>query len=677
MRVGIRTALIVSVPAAFVLTTGAVNVLWSRTAQSNSRSLVDTLNQQTVTDVRNELSSLIASAEAAHRALNTILVRDVVDVREPDKREFLFLAQLQAQPALSWISLARPDGSFFAVHKLDDSKLEVVDIAAGPDPRSESVDTYRTLAGMGSVQQHAARSTGYDVTQQPWYRDALASPTPLWTRVSRHAEGDRPSIAYVGRVAGDAVPGGVLAVMIDLDRLSRFLAGLTVGRTGAAFVLDANGAPVAGPAVDAGDARMPVPHGPALLGVARQTHDRMLAKADPLRMQISAARVASGGQSYTVSITPLDFMGWQVTTVVPEADFLGGIDAATRRIGLSLVALVVAAVTVAALLARFLLVVPLTRMVGQLGRVRRFDLDQIDYHPTWLSELDRLSFVLSNMASGLRAFRKYLPADLVNMLVQEGVEAKPGGTVRPMTILFIDLEGFTGLSERMGNAAIPLLSRYIALMSDAIVAHGGTIDKFIGDAIMAFWGAPEANPNQEADACRAALACSDALMRSDVRDDRGRPLRARIGINSGDVLVGNIGTEQRLNYTVLGDAVNVASRLEAANKVYGTTVIIGDGTRRRIGTAFLTRELDRVTLPGRTEGTKIHELIGPAEAGAAAPDWVSVYEDGLACYGAARFTEAAARFTAVDGLREGDAASLVMLQRCRSKAAGMLVDGEA
>ena len=153
-------------------------------------------------------------------------------------------------------------------------------------------------------------------------------------------------------------------------------------------------------------------------------------------------------------------------------------------------------------------------------------------------------------------------------------------------------------------------------MSREVSGHGGTIDKFIGDAVMAFWGAPAANADHAVDACRAALACQQALRQSGLSDDGGRPLKVRIGINSGEVLVGNIGSEFRLNYTVIGDAVNVASRLEGANKEYGTDIIIGEETRRLAGDRIEVRELDRLTVYGREGGLAIYELLGIAEGGA-------------------------------------------------------------
>jgi adenylate cyclase len=269
------------------------------------------------------------------------------------------------------------------------------------------------------------------------------------------------------------------------------------------------------------------------------------------------------------------------------------------------------------------------------------------------------------MAGGLAAFRKYIPADLVKMLLREGVEPRPGGSIKTLTVLFADIAGFTGLSERLGDRIVPLLSGYLDVMSREVTSHSGTIDKFIGDAVMAFWGAPAANAEHAIDACRAALACQQALRESGLTDDADRPLRVRVGINSGDMLVGNIGSEVRLNYTVIGDAVNVASRLEGANKEYGTDIIIGEETRRLGGDRVLVRELDRLTVYGRAHGIAVYELLGMAGDGAGPPRWVIQYEAGLAAYRARNFDDAANLFTQVLDARAADQPARMMLERCR------------
>jgi adenylate cyclase len=216
---------------------------------------------------------------------------------------------------------------------------------------------------------------------------------------------------------------------------------------------------------------------------------------------------------------------------------------------------------------------------------------------------------------------------------------------------------------------VPLLSDYLDLASEAIVSNGGTIDKYIGDAVMAFWGAPKAQQDHALLCCRAALSCRRAIDRSELADDHGHPLQIRIGINSGRMLVGNIGSELRLNYTVIGDAVNVASRLESANKHYGTQILIGAETKRLVEDAIITREVDSITVYGRMEGLAVYELIGLAEeAGGECrrARWIASYEQGLASYRDRDFVTAISCFETVLHQRPDDGPAALMLERSRS-----------
>ena len=234
--------------------------------------------------------------------------------------------------------------------------------------------------------------------------------------------------------------------------------------------------------------------------------------------------------------------------------------------------------------------------------------------------------------------------------------------------MFIDIAGFTGLSERMGDRVVPLLSKYLDVTSEVIAANGGTIDKFIGDAVMAFWGAPTAQQDHALLCCRAALACHRVIESSSLADDKGQPLQIRIGINSGRILVGNIGSELRLNYTVIGDEVNVASRLEGANKHYETQILIGAETRRLVERAMITREIDRIAVYGKTEGLAVYELIGSREAadgGDQREAWIARYEEGLLKFRKRDFPGAIRCFEAVLCERPYDRPAELMLDRCR------------
>jgi adenylate cyclase len=503
--------------------------------------------------------------------------------------------------------------------------------------------------------------TDFHVGDQAWFRTGMGAEGPQWSEVIDHPVGQRPSIALAGPIDVYQERQGVLAVIIEYTRLSHFLAQLEVGRTGTAFILDGRGELIAAPDKDA-DELHPAHSQGALLPLAREA----LAQAgDDGRKAAWRRRLTSQGEAYEVALTPLPFPGWSLATVIPESEFLGPVETTLRRLIVGLAVGALLAALLSAMLARSVIAAPLARVVGEIRHVETFALEQVRRHPSRLAEISSLSSAIAEMAAGLSAFRRFIPADLVRLLLRQGVEAKPGGSIQELTVMFIDVAGFTGLSERMGDRVLPLLSKYLDVTSEVIVANGGTIDKFIGDAVMAFWGAPTAQPDHAVLCCRAALACRKAIKSAGITDDDGHPLQIRIGINSGRMLVGNIGSELRLNYTVVGDAVNVASRLESANKQYGTRILIGAETRRLVRDAFVTREIDRIAVYGRAEGLAVHELIGLAEDGSSeSATWIARYEQGLAHYRDRNFSEAILDFEAVVRERPHDRPAAMLLDRC-------------
>ncbi len=663
MRIGIRLAISGLVLASIIVSAIGVHVLWWRTAEANSHALAATINEQIVSAVEKELDAITTQARAAHTAIRTLFVQNVLETREADKREFVFLSQLQAQPSISWVAFGWPDDAFFAAHKLGDLGLEMMEIAPVDGVVKRRVDKYQVVVGDIQFEKRRFEDTDYKVIDQEWYRKGIQSDEPAWFEVTAFPIGLRPSIAYAGPVDVYQKRQGVLAVIIENTRLAQFLSQLSVGRTGAAFILRRDGTAIAAPDSDADEVNMQRSDQP-LLPIAQGALKQAGSSYDSDSKIARAVRFVAAGNAYAITLTPLAFPGWTLATVIPEAEFLGPIETTIRHLLIGLAILILAAGMLSAWLARRLIARPLITVVDELKHIERFELDQVRRHPSRLAELEDLSGAIADMAGGLAAFRKYIPADLVKMLVREGVEPRPGGSMRTLTVLFADIAGFTGLSERLGDRIIPLLSGYLDTMSREVSAHGGTIDKFIGDAVMAFWGAPAANADHAVDACRAALACQHALRESRLTDDRAQPLKVRIGMNSGEMLVGNIGSEFRLNYTVIGDAVNVASRLEGANKEYGTDIIIGEETRRLAGDRIQVRELDRLMVYGRVGGLAIYELLAVAAPGAKPPSWVALYESGLAAYRARDFAGAAIFFQKVLFVRATDQPARIMLERC-------------
>lgn len=250
-----------------------------------------------------------------------------------------------------------------------------------------------------------------------------------------------------------------------------------------------------------------------------------------------------------------------------------------------------------------------------------------------------------------KSFGFYLAPQVIETMVAARQVPALGGEMRTVTVFFSDLAGFSSIAEKTSaGELVALMNAYLSEMTDIIERHGGYIDKYIGDSIVAVFGAPVDDPDHAANAVRAALECCRRLeeLNRGHAAFRLHRLAHRIGLNSGEALVGNIGSHRRFNYTVMSDAVNVASRLEGANKFFGTSVMASETTVAKSGAAFAWRELDAIRVKGRNEAIRVYEPLG--EAGAPTAEQataVAAYAEGLACWQARQFGKAAECFAGV------------------------------
>src|ERR1700761_4425797 len=200
LTVGIRLAVSALVLTAILLTAAASSLLWWRTAESISRQLAATINEQIVAAVRKEVSAIVDEARAAHTAIRTLFLQNVLDTREADKREFVFLSQLQSQATISWVAFGWPDNSFFAAHKLGDQHLEMMEISLTDHPGQRRVDEYRVIPGDIEFEKRRFEPTEFHVTDQHWFKAGMEAQGPQWFRILDHPIGQRPSIAFAGPV---------------------------------------------------------------------------------------------------------------------------------------------------------------------------------------------------------------------------------------------------------------------------------------------------------------------------------------------------------------------------------------------------------------------------------------------------------------------------------------------
>lgn len=311
---------------------------------------------------------------------------------------------------------------------------------------------------------------------------------------------------------------------------------------------------------------------------------------------------------------------------------------------------------------------PIGQLVQETERIKNFQLSDTSPIASPLSEVQELIDAMSGMKTGLQSFRRYVPAELVRELIQTKQEARISGQRKNITVFFSDIEGFTEISEQLTpNELTSQLSEYLNEMTKIILKHHGTVDKYIGDAIMAFWNAPLDMPGHATHACEAALECQQRLKEMAItwQQNGRRPFRTRIGINTGDIIVGNIGSEERFSYTVIGDAVNLASRLEGLNKAYGTHVIISQNTFNQLPDDFATRRLDYVVVKGKSEPVAIYELV--AEKGDITSldlEFLKGFNQAAELYLLREWDKAIKRFSKLLEKRPDDYACTLYIQRC-------------
>ena len=267
-----------------------------------------------------------------------------------------------------------------------------------------------------------------------------------------------------------------------------------------------------------------------------------------------------------------------------------------------------------------------------------------------------------------RAFGRYLAPSLVDRLAEEGSELRLGGEQRDLTVMFADLSGFTALSGRVPpQELVHTTNQYLKLIADAVDATGGYVDKFIGDAVMAIWGAPASDDANAHHAVEAGLRISDAIIAKRAADERaGAPsFDVKIGINSGPAIVGNVGSENRYNYTAVGEAVNIAARLEGLPGVYRCRVVVGPDTEKRLRDVYQFRELDVVSVKGKAESLRIYEPLGVLGDEAREPAPCQRYAEALRLYRAGRFRDA---HDVWRSLASEDGPSAVMAERAAAYA---------
>ncbi|MFV0348256.1 MAG: adenylate/guanylate cyclase domain-containing protein [Halodesulfovibrio sp.] len=521
----------------------------------------------------------------------------------------------------------------------------------------------------------------YDPRTRPWYTAAKNSEGIIQTNYYAFHTDLGFGFTLAHRI--DEPCSGVFAVDISLDTMSKFLQQQEDVADGLVFLFTDEGILTGYPdparMVPAGTIRsdntfLPVTVSSLSDPVASATYE-MYREQGPFRVN----SFTLDGEEWLARVTPLpgrtglrEFVG----VAVPLHHYTAVFDNAMHRGFAFAVGVFVCMLPVLVSLSRRISR-PLALLADEMDKVRHFQLGSRREIHSRIKEVAELTSSFNTMVKALDAFTRYLPKALVRQFVTSGIDPVLGGERRELSLLFTDIANFTDIAGHMQAEKMMLhISRYFQVLSTPVLDTGGTIDKFIGDAMMAFWNAPLPQHDHAQRACEAALRCNAAQDEQNARwKAEGKPpMPTRFGLHAGDCIVGNVGTSDRMNYTAMGTSVNVASRLEALNKFYGTRILVSGSIEMQARKDFIFRTVDTACPRGISEPVELFELLGTANALADSttfpsrfsPDAITQWEDAVRNYRARRFQEALHAFTVWHEANPDDPLAALYVQRCHA-----------
>lgn len=620
LRPSILTLFVLLTVPVFFAIIAVTYVSNEKIARANADGLVERFRTDAIENIQSDfdpIRSLVRSAAA-------------VGADQPDfysdnrSLRYLFsIIQHSSKIVSMYVGLA--DGSFRQTRQIE-SKVEVQGKLPPPDARyayrwidtaphgTAPVDHYVFLDAQQKEVGKSEQVTGYDPRARLWYRMTQQAGRPVITDPDVFA-----ALGLIGfTVAAPIFDGGKLlgiaAADITLDGLSEYLAERKISPGTLSYILDHQGRVIANSerakTYTTYNGRVELQHitslGNDLPAIAFSVRPRDNEKLFSL---------THGGKDYVASLTtlPPDFgKRWQLFTVTPLGDFTEAFQEHNKR--LFLFGLIAIALQI--LIIYFLSTVisaPLEKLARKVTRIQDLEGESLPQLESPIREVAVLSRAIDTLDAAVKSFAAFVPVGLVKQLLESDQKLELGGHSRFLTIFFSDLEAFSSLSEEVPSQELLLrVSAYLAVVTKAVNEEAGTIDKFIGDGVMAFWGAPALLDDHAARACFAALRIRNGMNGLNARwqEDGLKPLNIRIGIHSDAVLVGNIGSRERMSYTVMGDGVNVAARLEGINKEYGTRICVSHSVFKEAGERLCVRPIDDVAVKGRRAKIPIYEVMG-------------------------------------------------------------------
>jgi adenylate cyclase len=514
----------------------------------------------------------------------------------------------------------------------------------------------------------------FDPRTRPWYTAAKQVDRSVWTGVYLFYQDNVYGVS-LGSPVIDANKNflGVFGLDIRLDFLSRFITKQYVSKNGFAFIVTKKEDLIAYPDKPPFENMLATSH--ALINIHQSPRFLLVDNALDLfkKTGLSEFPIRYQGKRYLVTFRPIPAFasqGWLVGVIAPEDDFVAYLHKINWiTLGFTLLALLVGIILVSGLVTR--IVKPIKLLVKETEKIKRFELEGDLKIASHITEVMDLRDAISSMKNGLQQFQHYVPKILVRQLIESGQSVRIGGVRKRLVVFFSDIENFTTIAETMEpTELVDQICEYFEALTQIIILEKGTIDKYIGDSIMAFWGAPLPEEKASEHAAKAALACIAKVEELNAKwAQAGKPIFiTRIGIHTGDAIVGNLGSSERFNYTALGDTINIANRFETINKIYKTHIIVGEAVYQEIKNNFLFRKLDSVVVKGRKNALNIYELLGdelthlPFNLAA----YNAAFEQGFVAYQSHDYRSALGYFKQCLALYPQDSIAAMFVEKCKA-----------
>ncbi len=609
--VSIRWSLFKNFLILVVLISGSLLIYTVAEASRAIRSLSASLFEEVSGTVAHELAKFFDPISKSIEIVRDLGLRGAFSPDDPRTASTILIPILSAIPQMASINTGDERGNVFLLARRKDEWLSV--LVKGGTGTAE----WQQMDATGRVLNKWMDKLDFDPRTRPWYKlvEGRSDQAIHWTAPYGFVPSDDPGITAAVRVD---VPKNsyVLAFDILLEDLSEFVQKIKVPGNGKVFVLT-------------NDGRVLVPPS----GSGQELHGLLLKRPEDLSMPLLAEGVrlwrdrqdlapfqfAHEDETWWCGIRRYDLgpeEKFWIGVLIPERDLLGE----SLRDQLALLLVTLLALGVATLMALYLsrsYSAPLQALVEHSSRLQTLRTDvEVDVESR-LSEVRQLAEAQENMRRALDSFARYVPVEVVRELLDRGEAAEIGGRDAEVTVLFTDIAGFTTIAESMSAAQLTRhMSSYFEMVVGILHSHGATVDKFIGDSIMAFWGAPKALKNHSRPAVEAVIEIRESLEKANGNwRTEGLPeLPTRFGLASGQVTVGNVGAVYRLSYTALGDPVNLAQRLEALSAKLHTSVLADENVRNAAGEGFAWRAVGGVDIKGKIVSVRVFELLGRAAA---------------------------------------------------------------